>query len=82
MKLPENETFFLWGPRQAGKSTLLKEHFPDAFWIDLLLPDIYRTYLTNPEQLIEEVSLRNAEFVVIDEIQKTAAAPGCCALAN
>ena len=30
------ETFFLWGPRQAGKSTLLREHYRDERWIDLL----------------------------------------------
>ncbi|NQT59179.1 MAG: ATP-binding protein [Bacteroidetes bacterium] len=70
LTLTHDETFFLWGPRQAGKTTLLKKHFSDAFWIDLLLPDVYRTYLTNPEQLIEEVKLKKVEFVVIDEIQK------------
>ncbi|MDY6823173.1 MAG: hypothetical protein SWH68_05150 [Thermodesulfobacteriota bacterium] len=24
------ETFFLWGPRQTGKSTLLRSAYPDA----------------------------------------------------
>ena len=70
LTLTTEETFFLWGPRQSGKSTLLKKFFSDAYWIDLLLPDVYRTYLTNPEQLIEEVTLKEIEFVVIDEIQK------------
>ncbi|HAK44449.1 MAG TPA: AAA family ATPase [Spirochaeta sp.] len=70
LKLTDNDTFFLWGPRQAGKSTLLKKYFSDALWIDLLLPDVYRTYLTQPEILIEETKLYNAQFVVIDEIQK------------
>jgi predicted AAA+ superfamily ATPase len=32
---PGTETFFLWGPRQTGKSTLLKIKYPDSFWIDL-----------------------------------------------
>ena len=68
--LPEDETFFLWGPRQTGKSTLLKQHFTDALWIDLLLPSTFRAYLTNPEQLIDEVKLNNTGFVVVDEIQK------------
>jgi predicted AAA+ superfamily ATPase len=28
------ETFFLWGPRQTGKTTLLHATYPDALWID------------------------------------------------
>lgn len=27
---PGAETFFLWGPRQTGKSTLLRQTYPDA----------------------------------------------------
>ena len=68
--LPDDESFFLWGPRQTGKSTLLKEYFSNALWIDLLLPDVYRTYISNPEQLIDEVKLQDKRIVVIDEIQK------------
>ena len=53
---PENiETFFLWGPRQTGKSTLLKEAYPNALWIDLLKADEYRRYLENPEKLRQEL---------------------------
>ena len=36
------ETFFLWGPRQAGKSTLLRRRYPDGRWIDLLKSDEFR----------------------------------------
>ena len=32
----ENESVFLWGARQTGKSTLLKMLFPDVRYIDLL----------------------------------------------
>lgn len=70
LQLPRDQTFFLWGPRQAGKSTLLHQFFPDALWIDLLLYDVYRTYLTDPQQLVEEVELKKPAFVVIDEVQK------------
>ncbi len=70
LTLPQDETFFLWGPRQSGKSTLLKKDFSDAYWIDLLLPDVFRRYLSTPEQLIEEINIKACDFVVIDEIQK------------
>jgi len=32
-----DESAFLWGPRQTGKSTLLKMLFPEALYFDLLL---------------------------------------------
>ncbi len=65
------ETFFLWGPRQSGKSTLLKELYAgDAFWVDLLKSDVFRRYATRPERLREELEQNGADFVVIDEVQK------------
>ncbi len=32
---PEH-SFFLWGPRQSGKRSLLRNTYPEAIWIDLL----------------------------------------------
>lgn len=66
-------TFFLWGPRQAGKSTLLARTFPEAPWVDLLRPESYRRYLREPQLLIEEQRRHGARFIVIDEIQKVPA---------
>ena len=66
-------TFFLWGPRQSGKSTLLGAEFPDMPWVDLLLPATYRRYLQAPELLIEEQRRHGADFIVIDEVQKVPA---------
>jgi predicted AAA+ superfamily ATPase len=63
-------TFFLWGPRQTGKSTLMKKVYPDSHRVDLLLPEEYRRYLERPQLLVEEVDLARHRFVVIDEIQK------------
>ena len=40
---PGTETFFRWGPRQAGKTTLLAATYPDAVWIDLLKADRSRS---------------------------------------
>ena len=70
------ETFFLWGPRQAGKSTLLKHQYADGLWLDLLKADEFRRYVANPEFLRQEIEA--TEFdpnrqIVIDEIQKVPA---------
>ena len=76
--LPElgEETFFLWGPRQTGKTTLLKQRYPDALWLDLLKADEFRRYMATPELLREEIEAMGASAghqVVIDEVQKVPA---------
>jgi predicted AAA+ superfamily ATPase len=65
-----NESVFLWGARQTGKSTLLKTLFPEAFWVDLLLTSDYKRFSKNPG-LIREIVLENPaiRLVIIDEIQ-------------
>ncbi len=73
LRLPRQgtETFFLWGPRQTGKTTLLKATYPDALWIDLLKAEEYRRYLQNPELLRAEIAASESiRQVVIDEVQK------------
>jgi len=65
------ESFFLWGPRQTGKSTLLRATYPNAHWIDLLRSDLYRRYLERPARLREELqAMDRPNLVVIDEVQK------------
>jgi len=70
---PGSETFFLWGARQTGKSTLLRQSYRDALWVDLLHATTYRSLASRPEELGERVSATKARFVVIDEIQKVPA---------
>ena len=73
---PGTETFFLWGPRQTGKSTLLRKRYPDGVWVDLLKADEFRRYATRPESLREELDATGPDpsrQVVIDEIQKVPA---------
>ena len=68
---PGTETFFLWGPRQTGKSTLLRERYPNALWLDLLKAEEYRRYLEHPEWLRGEIPVDGpTPFVVVDEVQK------------
>src|SRR5258707_12326257 len=67
---PRN-SFFLWGPRQTGKSTLLHGLYADAHWIDLLDTDSLLRFTHRPAVLREEVeALPPRQLVVIDEVQK------------
>ena len=73
---PGTESFFLWGPRQTGKSTLLRQSYGDGFWIDLLKSEEYRRYLARPELLRQEVQAAGVKAwaqIVIDEVQKVPA---------
>lgn len=65
-----SETFFLWGPRQTGKTTLLRSSYPEALWIDLLKAEEFRRYVERPELLRQELAATLSPQVVIDEIQK------------
>jgi len=66
-----NQSFFLLGPRETGKSTWIKRYFSDALFIDLLSPDVYRAFKAKPERLRDIVIAQSSvKVVVIDEIQK------------
>ncbi len=65
------QSFFLFGPRGTGKSTLIKALYKDAIWIDLLKPDVLRSYLAYPERLGNLIEGQpSIKTIVIDEIQK------------
>jgi len=76
LSLSSQETCFLWGPRQTGKSTLLKMLFPKARRYDLLLSTEYQRLLRNPQLIREECRAKSLdrntqrEPIIIDEIQK------------
>ncbi|MGH7812172.1 MAG: AAA family ATPase, partial [Candidatus Binatia bacterium] len=64
-------SFFLWGPRQTGKTTLLRSVYPKAYWIDLLDTDTLIRLSQRPARLREEVdALPRDQLVVVDEAQK------------
>jgi len=72
LKLPikPDRSFFLWGPRQVGKTSLLKSTYPDAPRVNLLLSEEFADYQARPMLLRERVLQNKWKFVVIDEIQK------------
>ncbi len=66
-----NESLFLWGARQTGKSTLLKMLYPDAMYFDLLLSDVFERLQRNPSTLRETILAAFPSMpVIIDEIQR------------
>lgn len=69
IRLPER-SFFLFGPRGTGKSTLLRERLPEALLIDLLDLGTYGELLAHPERLEARIAARRADWIVIDEIQR------------
>lgn len=72
LKIPEveNDSVFLWGARQTGKSTLLRMLYPEARYYDLLLPEVFSRLQRRPELLIQELDQSGPQdLVIIDEVQ-------------
>lgn len=72
LKLPQppQRSFFLWGPRQAGKTSLLEKVYPKVPLISLLLNQEFTEFKSRPERLRERIREMKASFVIIDEVQK------------
>lgn len=71
LKEIQDDSLFLWGARQTGKSTLLKALFPKARYYDLLNANLFRTLSRNPSLLREQLMmLPGGSIVIIDEVQK------------
>ncbi len=65
------KSFFLWGQRQTGKSSLLRQTFKNDLYINLLESDLFLEYSTRPSLLRERLNhLKAGEIVIIDEVQK------------
>ena len=75
ISLPQNKSFFLLGPRQVGKSTLIKEQFNKNIWtIDLLLNETYFSYSKDPSlfrhEATEKIKNEKIKTIFIDEVQR------------
>lgn len=73
-KLPAGQSAFLWGARKTGKSTLLKQRFPDSIVYDFLKTDLLLELTKRPARLREELMTRTPKElqhpVILDEVQK------------
>lgn len=72
-----SQSFFLFGPRGVGKSTLLRSLFPRTqfFWRNLLEPELEARYAASPSALLQDwgsasPAQRNNGWIIIDEVQK------------
>lgn len=64
-------SYFLFGPRGTGKSTLIQGLYPDALVIDLLEAEIYRTLRAFPSRLKDMIlSEPKRKTIILDEVQK------------
>lgn len=74
VKLQKKKSFFLFGPRQVGKSTLLRNTFnlDECIYYDFLKTELYEKFKTEPNLFREEIIYRNKKksIVIIDEIQR------------
>ncbi len=66
----EELSVLLLGPRQTGKSTLIRSLFPDSLLLDLLDPELFRDLQKSPNLLKDLVAGSKKNLVIIDEIQK------------
>lgn len=64
-----DDSIFLFGARQTGKSTILRRQFPDAIYIDLLNTDMKSRLSRRPALLYEMLHDKaSGTLVIIDEI--------------
>lgn len=71
---PDQQSLFLWGARQTGKSSYLRCRYPDSMYYDLLDSHEAMRFTRNPHLLYEEISSLPPEKlkhpIIIDEVQK------------
>ena len=68
---PPDRSYFLFGPRGTGKTTLLSVLHPDAVFVDLLDPATARELSARPERLKEIArGARAGVPIVVDEVQR------------
>ncbi len=73
LNLLKSHSFFLFGARGTGKTNLIQREFSGAktLFIDLLNPDLFDRFNSNPNELVAEIESRSdLEWVILDEVQK------------
>lgn len=69
LKVLKNKSYFLFGPRQTGKTFLINNTLKGYRYYNLLKTDVYLKLNQAPHRLREEIT-QDDQIVIIDEIQK------------
>jgi len=70
LNISGERSIFLFGPRGTGKSTWVKQTYPNALYFDLLETDVYKSFLARPARLEKYIPEGFRDYVVIDEVQR------------
>lgn len=72
LKPLKSQSFFLFGARGTGKTSLLREMFgrTNTLWIDLLRGQSELQFSADPDSLSGIIDKQAPEWVIIDEVQK------------
>ncbi len=68
-KLLSTKSYFLFGPRQTGKTFMIRRQFPTAKYYNLHETDTFLKFNQAPHRLRQELTSKN-KLVIMDEIQK------------
>jgi predicted AAA+ superfamily ATPase len=74
LQLPPRKSAFLWGPRKTGKTTYLKQRFPESVCYDFLQTDLFLRFSKSPALLRQELLALDPKRlhhpILLDEVQK------------
>jgi predicted AAA+ superfamily ATPase len=77
IELPRRQSAFLWGPRKTGKTTYLRDCFPESLVFDFLKTDLAIEFLKRPallrERILAEPPAARENPIILDEVQKVPA---------
>ena len=71
-KLPKTQSFFLFGARGTGKTTLLHQTFSKkkSVFVDLLDVRVFEEFLEDPGRFEDLIKANKKKRIIVDEIQK------------
>ncbi len=77
LTLPPGQSAFLWGARKVGKTTFLRDRYPESIVYDFLDTKLHLDLIKRPwllkEKLLADTAKARHRPVILDEVQKVPA---------